>query len=81
MQQASPSVEATEYFTAHVMGTCRMSARGDDGVVGPDGQAWDVPGLYIADASVLPGTVGVNPQVTIMALAHVIATRLSETLR
>jgi len=73
-------VEDTEYFTAHIMGTCRMSSDARNGVVDPNGQAWDVPGLYIADASVLPGTIGVNPQVTIMALAHLIAQRLSDEL-
>ena len=47
-------------------GTCRMSSDSKQGVVDHHGQAWDVPGLYIADASVLPGTIGVNPQVKIM---------------
>ena len=81
MQQAKPSVESTEYFTAHIMGTCRMSNHPSEGVVGPDGQAWDVPGLFIADASVLPGTIGVNPQVTIMALALLIGERIAERRR
>jgi len=75
-----PRVEDTEYFTAHLMGTCRMSSDPTQGVVDPDGRAWDVPGLYIADASVLPGTIGVNPQVTIMALARLIALQLGERL-
>ena len=72
MTQWSPTVEDTEYFTAHLMGTCRMSTREEDGVLTPDGQVWGVKGLYVADASVLPGTIGVNPQVTIMALARLI---------
>ncbi|MCA9527700.1 MAG: GMC family oxidoreductase, partial [Myxococcales bacterium] len=66
LYQRPPRVEDTEYFTAHLMGTCRMHGHARGGVVGPDGQAWDLPGLYLADASVLPGTIGVNPQVTIM---------------
>ena len=81
INEIQPRVEDTEYFTAHIMGTCRMHSDRRQGVVGPDGQAWDVPGLYIADASVLPGTIGVNPQVTIMTLARVIATRLAATLK
>lgn len=71
-----PSVAHTEYFTAHLMGTCRMSAREDGGVVNHKGEVWDMKGLYIADASVMPGTIGVNPQVTIMALARLIAESL-----
>lgn len=75
-----PRVEDTEYFTAHLMGSCRMHGDPRHGVVGPDGQCWDVPGLYLADASIMPGTVGVNPQVTIMALARLVATRLADSL-
>ena len=41
----------------------------------------DVPGLYVADASIFPSSLGVNPQVTIMALATraagILADRLS----
>lgn len=75
-----PRVEDTEYFTAHLMGTCRMSADPEAGVVDPEGQMWDLPGLYLADASIMPGTIGVNPQVTIMALAHLVAERISARL-
>lgn len=81
LYQHPPRVEDTEYFTAHIMGSCRMSAHPRAGVVDPDGQAWDVPGLYLADASVMPGTIGVNPQVTIMALAMLVAERLADRLR
>jgi choline dehydrogenase-like flavoprotein len=76
-----PRVEDTEYFTAHLMGTCRMHADPQHGVVDEYNEAHDLPGLYISDASTLPGTLGVNPQETIMAFstraAHRIADRLS----
>ncbi len=75
-----PRVEDTEYFTAHLMGTCRMSAHPRGGVVDPNGETWDVSGLYVADAGTMPGTIGVNPQVTIMALARLIAVRLADRL-
>jgi choline dehydrogenase-like flavoprotein len=68
-----PKVEDTEYFTAHLMGTCRISAEMKDGVVDQHGKVWGINGLYIADASVLPSTIGVNPQVTIMTIARKIA--------
>lgn len=80
LYQHSPRVEDTEYFTAHIMGTCRMHGHPKGGVVDPRGQAWDMPGLYVADAATLPGTIGVNPQVTIMALAHRIAVQLAERM-
>lgn len=64
-----PRVEDTEYFTAHLMGTCRMDADPRYGVVGPTGETHDVKQLFVTDASVLPTPIGVNPQETIMALA------------
>ena len=73
-----PRVENTEYFTAHLMGTCRMSSREADGVVDPRGSLWGVKGLFVADASVMPGTIGVNPQVTIMALARLIGESIAD---
>ena len=38
-------------------------------VVKSSGETWEVEDLYICDASVLPTSLGVNPQLTIMALA------------
>jgi choline dehydrogenase-like flavoprotein len=60
----------------HPMGTCRMSHSPETGAVGPHGEVFGAPGLYVADASMLPSCVGVNPQVTIMAFA----TRTAEHL-
>ena len=51
------------------MGTCKMGVDKRSSVVDPHGESWDVPGLFVADASVFPGPIGVNPQITIMALA------------
>ncbi len=70
----------TEYFTPHLMGTCRMGGRAEESVVDLEGRLWDLPGCYVADASVFPTAVGVNPQVTIMALATLIASRLANRL-
>ena len=53
----------------HPMGTCRMGNDPRSSVVDVHGQSHDLPGLMIADASVLPGSTYVNPQITIMALA------------
>ncbi|MCC6621890.1 MAG: GMC family oxidoreductase [Deltaproteobacteria bacterium] len=67
-----------ELFTVHLMGTARMGARPAASVVDLEGQLWDLPGCYVADASIFPTAIGVNPQVTIMALATRIARRLAE---
>jgi choline dehydrogenase-like flavoprotein len=61
--------DEVECLTVHAMGTCRMGVDKRSSVVDPHGESWDVPGLFVADASVFPGPIGVNPQITIMALA------------
>ena len=53
----------------HPLGTCRMGRDPRTSVVGLDHQTHDVPGLYIVDGSTVPGPLGVNPQITIMAMA------------
>ncbi len=64
----------------HQMASCRMGGSPDDSVVNPDNQVWDVPGLYVVDASTFPSSSGVNPMLTIMGIAHraagIIATKL-----
>jgi choline dehydrogenase-like flavoprotein len=61
----------------HPMGTCRMGKDPRSSVVDEFGRAHDLPGLVITDASVLPGSTYVNPQITIMALAARSARRLA----
>jgi len=56
--------------TFHQMGSCRMGGDRKDAVVNPENQVWDVPGLYVADASAFPSASGVNPMLTIMGIAH-----------
>jgi choline dehydrogenase-like flavoprotein len=68
--------EALELFTVHLMGTARMGSSPDTSVVSPTGEVWDLPGCYVADASLFPTAIGVNPQITIMALATRVAFRL-----
>ena len=60
----------------HPLGTCRMAASAAQGVVDPDHQVFGAPGLYVCDGSVVPSALGVNPQLTIMALATRFAMRL-----
>jgi cholesterol oxidase len=42
----------------------------DEGVIGLDFQVYNYPGLYVVDGSVMPGNPGVNPSLTITALAE-----------
>jgi choline dehydrogenase-like flavoprotein len=62
---------------SHLFGTTRMSRQPAAGVVGPDFRVHGTDNLYVVDASVFPTNLGVNPQLTIMALATIAARRLA----
>jgi choline dehydrogenase-like flavoprotein len=61
----------------HPLGTARADARRAHGVVDADLKLHGVEGLYVADASAVPSSLGVNPQITIMALATRLAFHLA----
>jgi choline dehydrogenase-like flavoprotein len=65
-------------FTAaitHMFGTCRMGSDPADSVVRPDFHHHAIQGLVVADSSVFPTSLGVNPQIPIIALATLAARR------
>jgi choline dehydrogenase-like flavoprotein len=68
----------TEDDTAHLMGGCRMGLSPRDSVTNADGRTWDIPNLWICDGSLFPTGGGVNPSLTIMALACRIGDRITE---
>jgi choline dehydrogenase-like flavoprotein len=53
----------------HPLGTCRMGVDPARSVVDASHRCHDVASLYVCDGSVMPGSLGVNPQMTIMAMA------------
>jgi len=55
--------------TAHLMGGCRMGSSPEDSVTDTYGRSWEVPNLWVCDGSLFPTSGGVNPSLTIMALA------------
>ncbi len=60
-------------FSAHQMGTCRMGRDAQTAVCDQRGQVFGVTGLYVADASLFPASSGVNPMITVMAMATCVA--------
>lgn len=56
--------------SAHVMGGCPMGTSPEKGVVDQHGRHWSLKNLSIHDGSVLPTSVGANPQLSIYGLAH-----------
>lgn len=67
-------------FSAHQMGTCRMGADPRTTVIDAQHQVHDVAGLFICDSSAFPSASGINPMLTIMALAHRASRALVQTL-
>jgi cholesterol oxidase len=62
-------------LTVHPLGGCSLGARASSAVVNQDLQVFNAagglyPGLFVCDGSVLPGALGVNPFLTISALAE-----------
>ena len=66
---AVKTIRTPPYPSTHNLGTCRMSARAQDGVCNAHGQAHDVPNLFISDGSQFTTGGGENPTLTIVALA------------
>jgi cholesterol oxidase len=56
--------------TAHILGGCPMGRSAEEGVVNSRGEVHGYPGLYVVDGSVVPANPGVNPSLTITALAE-----------
>jgi cholesterol oxidase len=67
---ALPEVIFGKMSTAHVLGGCAMGVDADSGVVNPKGQVFGYTNLFIADGSIIPGNLSVNPALTITALAE-----------
>ena len=64
----------------HAFGTTRMSRRASDGVVDEWGRCHDVDNVYIADTGIFPGSPAVNPMLTCMALADLVASGVASRL-
>jgi choline dehydrogenase-like flavoprotein len=64
----------------HPLGTARMDADPSHGVVGTDGAVHGYERLYVADASLFPSSIGVNPMMTVIAMASRVAHGLADKL-
>jgi cholesterol oxidase len=56
--------------TAHILGGCGIGADEQSGVIDTRHEVFNYPGLYVADGSVIPANLGVNPSLTITAMAE-----------
>jgi cholesterol oxidase len=64
--------------TAHILGGCPMGESAETGVIDPDFRVFGYPRFHIIDGSVLQGNPGVNPSLTITALAEYAVSRIPE---
>ena len=67
-----------ETSSQHPLGTARMGKDPVNAVVDADGRAFDMEELYVVDGSVLPTSLGVNPQLSIMSIATRLAWRMRD---
>lgn len=73
MAREGPGTVRARHFDIsayHPLGTCQMGADPGRFVVSPEHETHDVEGLFVCDGSAVPGPLGVNPQVTIMAMSE-----------
>lgn len=75
----SPTYEQAAY-SAHPLGSARLGDTPEIGVADVDGRVHGYPGLYVADGAAVPTSLGVNPSLTIAALAERISGRLVREL-
>ena len=78
-QLATCSIEDFTLYAAHPMSTCRMSESPNTGVINRSGAVHNFRNLYIADASVFPTSLGVNPQLSTMVCATHIARKMIDS--
>jgi choline dehydrogenase-like flavoprotein len=64
----------------HIMGSARMGGSPATAACDPSGQTWEVRDLYVCDGSTFPTASGVNPQISIQAIAHMNARGLAAKL-
>ena len=85
MRMAMQAAGATDIWdsesTAHLNGGCRMGEDPATSVVNADGRSWDIPNLWVCDGSLFPTVGGVNPSLTIQALACRIGDRITAMAR
>lgn len=72
---------STPICSAHQMGSCRMGVDPKRSAVNERGETWEVKGLFVADTSIFPTAVSVNPMVTVQAIAYCTAQSILQVLQ
>lgn len=70
-------VESPMYFGLHLMGGARIGVSDQTAVVNPDFRLKGQQNIYVCDSSIYPNAPGINPALTVMALAHKLSQQLT----
>lgn len=81
LRRATVHARDLDVSAYHPLGTARMGIDPSRSVVDQDHQCHDTQGLYVVDGASVPSSLGVNPQVTIMAMATRAAEKIAASLR
>ena len=73
-----PEVVFNLSTTAHILGGCPIGQDRSDGVIDKHGRLFGYANFYVADGSVIPVNLSVNPSLTILALSEWIMSHISE---
>jgi long-chain-alcohol oxidase len=57
-------------FSFHIMGSARMGGSAKTSATNPEGETWEVRDLFVMDGASFPSASGVNPMISIEAIAH-----------
>jgi choline dehydrogenase-like flavoprotein len=77
LESASYDDGEVTVFSAHQLGSCRMGLDPTTSVADGRGELHDTEGVWVGDASAFPSASGVNPMITVMALARRTATAIA----
>ncbi len=77
-QSAVTEVMFNTPLSAHMLGGCVMGEDAHTGVVDKHGRVFGYDNMYIVDGSIMPANLGVNPSLTITALAEYILTHIPD---
>ncbi len=64
--------------TAHLIGGACIASDKKSGVINSSHEVFDYPGLYVVDGSAIPANLGVNPSLTITAMAERAMSRIPQ---
>jgi len=78
LEASPPPRSALRLEAFHPMGTARIDADPRRGVTAADGAVHGAEALYVADASLLPSSIGVNPMMTVVAFASRVSRQIAE---